>query len=286
MPAPTVAASRGPTMMRSEEDKTSLTQVRVHPIPRFEDDLSTIGDDWSDASSICSTPDKNNHGWNNFRVRDPNIKMVYEAWEMISVRPTSELRTTAQVLGVNVYSTYTLLKDGYTGVRAVPSYSQGELASMVAAAEDKYNNRSGFKFLSRITRRASYAQNLAERLFALPGCLPNKLGALIDSRFVATNKSQFARREWKIVLLKPLGDVMTDEAPEIKGRGLLARLNPRQRDPVQKWLVVLRGHETKASQAGFEAFDTFANPWLKVDQRLERDHSESRKRSTSHWGTR
>lgn len=220
------------------------------------------------------------------RVRDPNIKTVYEAWEMISVRPTSELRTTTQVLGVNIHSTHALLKDGYTGVRAVPSYSQGELASMVVAAEEKYNNRSGFKWVSRITRRASYAQDLAERLFTLPGCLPNKLGALLDSRFVATNKSQFARREWKIVLLKPLGDVMTDEAPVIKRRGLLARMDARQRDPVQKWLVVLRGHETKASSAGFEAFDTFANPWLKVDEKLGRDHPESRKRFTGHWSSR
>ncbi|KAI5918879.1 hypothetical protein F4810DRAFT_703972 [Camillea tinctor] len=272
------AASSNPAVMRWEEDKTSLPQVQAQPTPPCEDDTWTVN--WSDASSISSLADRNVHGWNNFRVRDRDIKTVYEAWEMISVRPTSELRTINQVLGVNVHSTYAVLKDGYTGVRAVPSYSQDQLATMVAAAEDEYNdNTSGHKILPRIiTNRVSYAQDLAKRLFALPGCLPNKLGALIDSRFVATNKSQFARREWKIVLLKPLGDVMTDDAPKTRRRGgLLARFNNRQRDPVQKWLVVLRGHETKASQNGFEAFDTFANPWLKVDERLERDYFETRK---------
>ncbi|KAI1505772.1 hypothetical protein F5X99DRAFT_367640 [Biscogniauxia marginata] len=273
--------SPSPTAMRCEEDEASLPEVQIQATPPFEDIISTVGDDFSDTTSIFSLPDKNALGWDNFRVHDQDTKTVYECWEMISVRPTIELRTASQILGVNFYSTFTVLKDGYTGLRAVPSYSQDELKSMVSEAEREYN-ASGFK-LRCIVNTLSYAQDLAERLFALPGCLPNKLGALIDSRFVATNKSQFTRRDWKIVLLMPLANVMTDAAPKNKRQSVSAKLNNIQEEPVQKWLVVLRGQETKTSEEGFEAFDTSANPWLKVDEKLERDHAEAQGNAVGRW---
>ncbi|KAI1340792.1 hypothetical protein F5Y15DRAFT_414513 [Xylariaceae sp. FL0016] len=210
-------------------------------------------------------PDKSPLGWNNFRVPDAETKTVYEAWEVISVHPTTEVRNKNRVLGLQLTSTSTVLRDGYTGVRALPCYTQEELASMVATTEQVYRGSK----VSRLFSRTSYAQDLAARLFRLPGCLPNKLGALLDSRLIATNKCQYARREWKVVLLRDIESVLTDESAKPKPRGLFfCSSGGKQTAPVQKWVVVLRGREVKSSEEGFEAFDTVSNPWLRVDEQM------------------
>jgi hypothetical protein len=179
------------------------------------------------------------------------------------VRPTIELMGFKSVFGVKVASTYTVLKDGYAGVRAIPSYTQTELENMVAAAESSWD--SG---LLRFVKRDNYVRDLARRVFELPACLPSKLGALLDCRFVATNKSPYVRREWKIVMLKLVDDVMTDEGPRMKKFRLWGRHSRGRNDQVQKWLVVLRGQDTRISQEGFAIFNTMSNPWLRVDEKL------------------
>ncbi|CAJ2506509.1 Uu.00g006390.m01.CDS01 [Anthostomella pinea] len=209
-----------------------------------------------------SYPGKNALGWDKFRVRDDPYKPVYEAWEIVSVRPTTELRSFKRILGVNLSSEYRVLDDGYTGVRAAPSYSQAELENMVAANQQAYETAT--PELLSIAKRSSYAQDLANRVFDLPGPLPSKVGQLLDHRLVATNKCPYAGREWKIAALPAMEDWMTDEAPRAKGWSLFKRSGVSQEYPVHKWLIVLRGQETKTSQ-GFEAFDMHSNPWLKMD---------------------
>jgi hypothetical protein len=143
---------------------------------------------------------------------------------------------------------------------------------MAAAAERDWNrSKSG---LLRFVRRDTYGQDLARRVYELPTCLPSKLGALLDCRFVATNKSPHVRREWKIVLLKPMTDVMTDDGPRAKRGMRRGRHGEEQGDPVQKWLVILRGQTTRISEEGFASFNTASNPWLKADACLHRDERE------------
>ncbi|KAI3316951.1 hypothetical protein HD806DRAFT_516180 [Xylariaceae sp. AK1471] len=234
-----------------------------------QDDASTLGGDALEISPNMPNVDKSNLRWHNFQVGSLDPQIVLEGWEIISVRPTTELANFKRIFGVNIYSTYKMLKDGYTGVRAIPSYSQAELAHMVAAAESEWNVPK--RGISRLVRQNSYVQDLARRVFELPACLPSKLGALLDCRFVATNKSPHFRREWKIVMLKPITDVMTDDGPRAKKFGRWGRHSKGQSDPVQKWLVVLRGQNTRISEEGFAVFNTASNPWLKVDERLHKD---------------
>ncbi|KAI1751605.1 hypothetical protein F4782DRAFT_504571 [Xylaria castorea] len=235
-----------------------------------EEDASTLIDDELDAS-----PNTQRY-WSNFQVDDRNTSTVFESWEMISVRPTTELTSFKHILGVNIASTYKVLKDRYTGVRAIPSYSQEDLAHMVAAAESEWTPKKFDRPL--FGKQETYSQNLARRIFELPACLPSKLGALLDCRFVATNKNPCIRRDWKVVMLKPMVGFMTGEGQQVHNGGLWGS---RQRESIQKWLVIIRGQDTRFSEKGFAIFNTMTNPWLKIDEGLQDDE---RNASEQHEG--
>ncbi|RYC65695.1 hypothetical protein CHU98_g528 [Xylaria longipes] len=239
------------------ESKTGAGGVRVLRADQVrEDDASTLMNGESDASL-----NKQDY-WSNFH----NTSTVFESWEMISVRPTTELTSFKRILGVNFASTFKVLNDRYTGVRAIPSYSQSELAHMVAAAESEWTSKKNG--LTLFTKQETYSQNLARRIFKLPACLPAKLGALLDCRFVATNKNPYIRRDWKVVIVEPMVGFMTDEGQHRHNAGLCGR---RQREPIQKWLVIIRGQDTRFSEKGFATFNTMTNPWLEVDEGLQYD---------------
>ncbi|KAI0201170.1 hypothetical protein F4808DRAFT_460031 [Astrocystis sublimbata] len=220
-----------------------------------EDDASTLMDEQVDPGPSTQ------RCWSSFQVDSHNTSVVYESWEMISVQPTTELTSFRSILGVKLYSRYRVLKDRYTGVRAIPNYSQEELAQMVATAEGECSGKN--RILNCFKRKESYSQNVAKRIFELPACLPSKLGALLDCRFVATNKNPCVRRDWKVVMLKPVVGFMTDE----ESNGGLGK--DTTRDPVQKWLIILRGQDTRLSETGFAAFNTMSNPWAKIDEGLQ-----------------
>lgn len=205
---------------------------------------------------------------------------VLEGWEMLYVRPTNEPRSRTQILGFNVKTTSVAARDGYTGVRAVPYYTQDELGRMVNEDQEAFDKScSKCGFLRTENKPSSYTEDLTTRLFALPGCLANRLGALLDTRHSATNKSPFVRREWKVVLLRPMenpisGGSHKDQAKSPKrhfGRG-----RSQKNDPVQKWLIVIRGQVTMTSQDGFLTYDTSSNPWLKADELAQQRHHEKR----------
>ena len=63
--------------------------------------------------------------------------------------------------------------------------------------------------LFRISNRSSYIDDLTTRLFTLSGYLVNRFGALLDTRYSATNKSQFVRRKWKVVFIRPMENVIS-----------------------------------------------------------------------------
>lgn len=199
---------------------------------------------------------------------------------MLYVRPTNEPRSRTQILGFNVKTTSVAARDGYTGVRAVPYYTQDELGRMVNEDQEAFDKScSKCGFLRTENKPSSYTEDLTTRLFALPGCLANRLGALLDTRHSATNKSPFVRREWKVVLLRPMenpisGGSHKDQAKSPKrhfGRG-----RSQKNDPVQKWLIVIRGQVTMTSQDGFLTYDTSSNPWLKADELAQQRHREKR----------
>ncbi|KAI1165180.1 hypothetical protein F5B18DRAFT_612049 [Nemania serpens] len=173
---------------------------------------------------------------------------------------------------MDIISNYSVLKDGYAGVRPVTSYSQAELAHMVETAESEWTARKSS--LTRLMKQETYSQNLAKRIFELPTCLPAKLGALLDCRFVATNKNPRVRREWKIVMLEQTDAVMTDEGQRGHRRGLWSRGESRQGEPVRKWLAILRGRDTKVSEESFATFTTSSNPWCRVDERQAAEQYE------------
>ncbi|KAI0423683.1 hypothetical protein F5Y09DRAFT_336389 [Xylaria sp. FL1042] len=234
-----------------------------------EEDVLTLRNNERGTSVDMPIMEKKAYFWRDFQVNSSDTATVFESWEVILVRPTTELTTFKRILGMNIVSTYKVLKDGYTGVRAIPSYSQVELAHAVAAAENEWASR---RFgLVRLMKQDTYGQDLARRIFQLPACLPSKLGALLDCRFVATNKNPHIRREWKIVMLKPIVGVMADEGRQSSTPGLWNRGIRRQSDPVQKWLVILRGQDTRISEKGFRTFNTMSNPWLEVDGRPQNE---------------
>ncbi|KAI0858184.1 hypothetical protein F4860DRAFT_505513 [Xylaria cubensis] len=225
-----------------------------------EDDASTLMEDELDASrntQFC---------WSNFQFDGHNTSTVFECWEMILVQPTTELTSFKQILGVKIASTYKVLKDRYTGVRAIPSYSQEELSRKVATSESEWALKKPHRVL--FAKQETYSENLARRIFKLPACLPSKLGALLDCRFVATNKNPCIRRDWKVVMLEEIVGFMTDEGQQVpNGR----QWGKRQFQPIRKWLVIIRGQDTRFSEKGFATFNTMTNPWFKVDEGLQED---------------
>ncbi|RYP77432.1 hypothetical protein DL771_001227 [Monosporascus sp. 5C6A] len=265
--------------------RNSSSQARARPSSPSEDDTSTAADDTSDTSSILSVPDTNNLGWNIFRVPNSATDTVYEAWEILSVTPTNELRSKTKFLGLDLKANYAVARDGYTGVRAVPYYKQEELAGMVTAAQEAYSTGRSKRGLLQIWKRRSYMEDLTARLFSLPGSLPNRLGALLDTRYAATNKSQYARREWKVVFMKRIESAIAADPSHNRSKTpawySVCKHN-RERGPIQKWLLVIRGQVTQTSESGFVAFDTATNPWLKTDQQTHREKAELRAKSTCH----
>ncbi|KAI1323733.1 hypothetical protein F5Y16DRAFT_412473 [Xylariaceae sp. FL0255] len=258
------------------------------PEPRNEDDAVTLNEETSGYTPLPMIRDRNTLGWENLqankltfnsRVTNNKVNTVFEAWEMISVRPTTEMTNKKLVCGVEVSKMYRQLKDGYTGVRAVPSYTQHELMHMVTAAEQNWDDNRRSSILSRLIpgkKRGSYAQNLSRRLFELPGPLPGKLGALLDCRIVATNKNPYVKREWSVVLLEQMNGVMTEEQVSSAFHDRITTKFSKvdaHEDPIQKWFVVLCGQESRVctSGTGFAAFDTASNPWLRVDEKMIRD---------------
>ncbi|RYP46416.1 hypothetical protein DL768_007383 [Monosporascus sp. mg162] len=263
--------------------RNSTFQARVRPSAPDEDDTSTAADDTSDTSSVLSVPDTNNLGWTIFRVPNSATDTVYEAWEMLFVTPTNELRSKTKFLGFDLKANYAVARDGYTGVRAVPYYKQEELAGMVTAAQEAYGARRSKRGLLQIWKRRPYMEDLAVRLYSLPGSLPNRLGALLDTRYAATNKSQYARREWKVVFMERIESAITADPSDnhSKPRAWYSgRKRTQERGPIQKWLLVIRGQVTQTSESGFVAFDTATNPWFKADLQTHREKAELRAKTT------
>ncbi|KAI0968719.1 hypothetical protein F4678DRAFT_442575 [Xylaria arbuscula] len=228
-----------------------------------EDDTLTLAGNKTETRINTPTADMKIPFWKDFQVDSCDTIAIFESWEIIFVRPTVELTTFKRMLGMNIVSTYKILKDGYTGVRSIPSHTQAELANAVASAENEWVSQKLGLF--RLMKQESYHQNLARRIFELPACLPSKLGALLDCRFVATNKNPHIRREWKVVMLKPISEVMTDEGLKSDKLGPWIKGGRGQSEPVQKWLVILRGQDTRVSKKGFRTFNTMSNPWARVD---------------------
>ncbi|KAH9909701.1 hypothetical protein F4778DRAFT_712307 [Xylariomycetidae sp. FL2044] len=270
--------------IHGDEDRTSSPRVPTPLPPLTEDSASTVGDSLSDVSEFVPPPDKNEFGWDNFRVLDQNTKAVYEAWDITSLRPTLETSSsTIRILGLNVRTCYTVRKRAFRFIRPVPYYSQHELEQMILAEQTAFDaSRSKF---ARLTRKSSYAEDLAARVFELPCHIVHQVGNILEDRFTASNiKNPFARREWKVVALKRTENVMCDAPPpKTKRRMFLRRELVREEHPVQKWLLIIRGQETMTSDEGFKASDLRSNPWLKVDEKVARD-SEDLNKEMDGWG--
>lgn len=199
---------------------------------------------------------------------------------MLFVRPTNEIRNRTRILGFNIKTTMVTARDGYTGVRAAPYYSQETLEKMVAKDQEAYDRtRPRIGFLRNGKMTSSYTDDLTARISALPGCLANRVGALLDTRYSATNKSPFSRREWKVVLMRPMDNPLSGNFLQGHATGSstggVSRKHGHKNDPVQKWFLVIRGQVTTTSKSGFLTYDTSSNPWIRID---EQNHWHNEKR--------
>lgn len=198
------------------------------------------------------------------------------------MKPSNELRSKTQFLGIDVKSTYVVAKDGHTGVRAVPYYTQEKLAHMVAEAQEAYDNNRSKDWCPKLRSRRSYVQDLTRRLFSLPGSLSTRLGALLDTRQSATNKSQYTRREWKVVFMEFIENPIAGETTRNHHETSKHQHQSQKNDPMQKCLIIIRGQTTQTSEDGFVAFDTSSNPWRKTDERVHREKEDLSMKCAGH----
>ncbi|KAI2618649.1 hypothetical protein GGS26DRAFT_346174 [Hypomontagnella submonticulosa] len=237
----------------------------------------TMGEGTSDANddsisvlSFVSYPDP--AGRKGFTVPDEEpAKTVYEAWEIISGEDTLNWSTWRTIFGIKLGLRWRSMNDGFMEVDPKPGYEQGELAGLHENAIREYEAKNRKK-------GKSYAQDLANRVFRLDAGIYSRLQQLMDDKIIASNKTPFRRREWRIVVLEEGEFQMTELLPERKYKGIFRR---RQEKPaVTRYFIVLRGEEVKSTKeaAGWRLFHRHSNPWWRIDARetqgLRAEHRE------------
>ncbi|KAI0383002.1 hypothetical protein F5Y04DRAFT_251632 [Hypomontagnella monticulosa] len=227
-------------------------------------------DDSISVLSMVSYPDP--AGRKGFTVPDEEpAKTVYEAWEIISGDDTVNWNTWRTIFGIKIGLKWQSMNDGFIEVDPKTGYEQGELADLHENAIREYEAKNRKK-------GTSYAQDLANRVFRLDAFVYSRLQQLMDDKFIASNKTPFRRREWRVVVLEQGEFQMTELLPQRKRKGIFRR---REEKPaVNRYFIVLRGEEVKATKepAGWRLFHRHSNPWWRVDARetqgLRAEHRE------------
>ncbi|KAK6950247.1 hypothetical protein Daesc_008573 [Daldinia eschscholtzii] len=227
-----------------------------------------------DALSILSKESCPDHsGRKMFTVPDGKpAKTVYEAWTVLDSGNTVDRVAWKTFCGIKLGSKWRSRNDGFLDIEPLTSYTQEELAELHADAIQEYAARSSKK-------GASYAQDLANRVFHLNAGVYNQVQSIVDNKLRSTNKTPFRRREWQVVILEEGEFRMTELLPERKKKGLFRRC--QEKPAVSRYFIVLRGEEIKSTKDkdGWRAFNPHSNPWWRIDNR---ETSEARRHHRDH----
>ncbi|XXH05151.1 hypothetical protein Hte_011576 [Hypoxylon texense] len=248
--------------------RSSSASSYVESVSSNEDAKTVTGvarESESDNESISSTASyPTGNGRRGLTLtNDESSKTVYEAWEIIYSEDTLEWDTWNVFCGIKFGVTWKSLNDGRIDVGPLTQYGQGELADLHEDAVRNYEAKGRKK-------GKSYDQDMANRVFGLDMDIHKRLHDLVDDRQIATNKTAYHRREWRVVVFEEGEFQLTDVLPERK-KSLFRWRRPKPH--VYRWFIVLRGEEVKSNKekGGWRLFNRHYNPWWRVDAQESRE---------------
>ncbi|KAI0873358.1 hypothetical protein GGS24DRAFT_393023 [Hypoxylon argillaceum] len=194
---------------------------------------------------------------------DDRTTTAYEAWELVGIEDRYTRQSWKSFCGLDFGARWVSHMDGCVLVNPLVSFDQGELADMHEEAIRLHKVKDG------VGKGNAYAQDLANRAYNLPSDFYDKLQHLLEDKTVATNRTPYRQREWRVVVLQPSEFRMTDLLPERKRKGLFSWMKAKQAPVTRTWFVVIRGQEVKATKedGGWKAYNRHSNPWWKFDNR-------------------
>lgn len=142
-------------------------------------------------------------------------------------------------------------------------FDQKELAEVVCCVRDQHK--------LKLFRSKNYDKDVENRLRNLDWTVQDELYKLIRDR-TENASNAFRRREYKLVVLLDVpGGEMTDAGtgPQCNKRWcrLMRKLKrTNNKAPQVEYRVILRGNEVLRSDAGWGAYDRYAQPWKLADE--------------------
>ncbi|KAK7712841.1 hypothetical protein SLS63_012269 [Diaporthe eres] len=140
-------------------------------------------------------------------------------------------------------------------------FGQKELAEVVNLVRDQHK--------PKLFGPRNYNRDVENRLRSLDWTVQDELYKLIRDRSENTSNA-FRRREYKLVVLLPVpGGEMTDAGTGKQCNKMWCRMKRKLRRseaPNVEYRVILRGHEVRSSDAGWGAYDRYAQPWKLADE--------------------
>ncbi|KAK4187792.1 hypothetical protein QBC35DRAFT_463518 [Podospora australis] len=208
----------------------------------------------------------------------PQAKTVLESWTITFYAPTSRISSWFSVFGfgLNCLTRHDVEEGRVLSVVPNPHFSQDELSSTLATEKSLFTARTG-------RPPSLHASEVEARLRALDWKVQDEIYDLLNDR-VQSSSNSFRRREWKVVVLVEVeGGEMTDasssprEEVVARRRGLLRdgmigkRLRKskqkRPRMPLTEYRLILRGTETRTSDAGWGQYNRYSRPWRATDEK-------------------
>lgn len=188
---------------------------------------------------------------------------MYEAWEIIHSDNTPEWDTWNVFCGIKFGIKWKSPDNGFVDIDPLSEYGQGELAELHEDAIRQYEAKGRKK-------GKSYNQDVANRVSDLDLDIYRRLHHLVDDRQMATNRTAYHRREWRVVVFEEGEFQLTDVLPERK-KSLFRRRRPKP--TVRRCFIVLRGEEVKSTkeEGGWRLFNRHHNPWWRVDAQESRE---------------
>jgi hypothetical protein len=187
------------------------------------------------------------------------VTTVYEAWDMVASCDTHGSHTWKRILGIRFGTVWESMKDGDLHMAPLLAFEQDELAERVAGVVRSFDEQRG----KGRGAKMSYDQDLANRAYRLPDDAYNMLQRLLNKKEYETNKNPHHQRQWRVVLMEERSLGVTEMAPQRKRRVLLRR---KEKPLVERWLIVIKGEESKHSKDGWAGHERWTNPWRRVDR--------------------
>ncbi|KAI1304348.1 hypothetical protein F5Y03DRAFT_395559 [Xylaria venustula] len=202
------------------------------------------------------------HGRKQMNLDSERTTTAYEAWELSVTEEKHSRRAWKSLFGIKFGTQWTMNDFKCIAVTPDVSFGQGELADMYEDAVRSYKHKRG------TSQEMAYEQNLANRVYDLPGDSFERLQQLVANKIMVTNHNPHRKREWHIVLLQAGGFQVTKLSPvDHKWTSIFSR--KRSRPATRPWFVILRGQEVRSTKedGGWKTFDESSNPWWRFDKR-------------------